>query len=317
MESTDKSIGRAVLLIAISALSFGSISVLTVLITRAHVPLVTAMAWRYLLAGVILAVAARPLRSHATPRRKIAQLMLIGGCGQALITYLSLHALEYIPVGPLAFLFYTYPAWVALLAAIRRTEKLTTVRVAALTLALVGVTIMVGAPREKLNAIGVMLALGSAILYSVYLPALEQVQRGVPAFVATFYLVAGAAIAFVVAAFFARALYVPETAQVWANITLLAVVSTVVAFSALIKGVAVLGPVRTSIIATVEPFFTAILGVVVLGSRFTVSTLVGGVLIGAAILIIEWSAGREGASAQQPSVDAVPPRLRDSAGRWD
>src|SRR6476620_11047972 len=191
MESTDKSIGRAVLLIVISALSFGSISVLTVLITRARVPLVTAMAWRYLLAGVILAVAVRPLPSRVTPRRKVAQLMLIGGCGQAVITYLSLHALEYIPVGPLAFLFYTYPAWVALLAAIRRTEKLTTVRVAALTLALVGVTIMVGAPREKLNAIGVTLALASAILYSVYLPALEQVQRGVPAFVATFFLVAG------------------------------------------------------------------------------------------------------------------------------
>ena len=297
MESTDKSIGRAVLLIVISALSFGSISVLTVLITRARVPLVTAMAWRYLLAGVILVAVVRPLPSRATARRKVAQLMLIGGCGQALITYLSLHALEYIPVGPLAFLFYTYPAWVALLAAVRKTEKLTTVRVAALTLALVGVTIMVGAPREKLNAIGVTLALGSAILYSVYLPALEQVQRGVPAFVATFFLVAGAAIAFVVAAFFARELYFPRSSQVWANITLLAVVSTVVAFSALIKGVAVLGPVRTSIIATVEPFFTAILGVVVLGSRFTLSTLIGGVLIGAAILMIEWSAGREAAIA--------------------
>ena len=297
MESTDKSIGRAVLLIVISALSFGSISVLTVLITSARVPLVTAMAWRYLLAGVILAVAVRPLSSRATSRRKVAQLMLIGGCGQALITYLSLHALEYIPVGPLAFLFYTYPAWVALLAAIRRTERLTTVRIAALTLALVGVTIMVGAPRERLNAIGVTLAVASAILYSVYLPALEQVQREVPAFVATFFLVAGAAITFVVAALFAGGLTFPRSGQVWANITLLAVVSTVVAFSALIKGVAVLGPVRTSIIATVEPFFTAILGVVVLGSRFTVSTLVGGVLIGTAILIIEWSAGREGAIA--------------------
>ena len=35
MESSDISIGRATLLIVVSALSFGSISVLTVLITRA------------------------------------------------------------------------------------------------------------------------------------------------------------------------------------------------------------------------------------------------------------------------------------------
>lgn len=293
MEFTDKPIGRAVLLIVISALSFGSISVLTVLITREHIPLVTAMAWRYFVASLLLGAVLRPVGVLAISRRKIAQLMLIGGCGQALITYLSLYALEYMPVGPLAFLFYTYPAWVALLAAIRKTEKLTTLRVGALGLALLGVAIMVGAPREKLSAIGVTLALGSAILYSIYLPALEEVQQGVPAFTATFFLIAGASITFLVVALFGGQLYIPRAGPVWANILLLALVSTVIAFSALIKGVSILGPVRTSIIATVEPFFTAVLGVAVLNNQFAISTLVGGMLIGAAILIIELSAGPE------------------------
>ncbi len=296
MESPDNSIGRAVLLIVVSAVCFGSISVVTVLVTREHVSLLTAMTWRYFLAGVILGVAIKPTL-NAISRRKIVELMLIGGCGQALITYLSLHALEYISVGPLAFLFYTYPAWVALLAAIRRTERLTAIRVTALVLALVGVTIMVGAPRERLNMVGVALALASAILYSVYLPALEHVQRGVPSFVATFFLIVGSSIAFLIAAVLFRDVYVPRGADVWINILLLAIVSTVIAFSALIKGVSILGPVRTSIIATVEPFFTAILGVVVLGSQFTLSTLIGGILIGAAILVIELSAGRETVNA--------------------
>jgi len=297
MESTDKSIGRAVLLIVISALSFGSISVLTVLITAAQVPLLTAMAWRYFIAGVLLGVGLSRSRGWLFPRRKIIQLILIGGCGQALITYLSLHALEYIPVGPLAFLFYTYPAWVALLAAVRRTERLTTIRIGALALALLGVSIMIGAPRDKLNPIGVTLALASAILYALYLPALEEIQRGLPAFVSTFFLVAGSAVAFLIVTAFAGELYAPHDAAVWMNILLLAVVSTVIAFSALIKGVSILGPVRTSIIATVEPFFTAMLGVVVLGNQFSLTTLTGGILIGAAILIIELSAGREAAIA--------------------
>ena len=297
MTSTDKSIGFAVLLIVISALSFGSISVLTVLITSERVPLITAMAWRYFLAGIILGFLIRPFRRRAVGRRQILQLMLIGGCGQALITYLSLRALEYISVGPLAFLFYTYPAWVALLAAVRKTERLTALRIAALTLALIGVTVMVGAPKEKLNVIGVTLAFSSAILYSLYLPALEQVQRGVPALDATFYLIAGSAISFVIAALIRGELHVPRDGAVWVNIFTLAIVSTVIAFSALIKGVSILGPVRTSIIATVEPFVTAVLGVVVLGSQFAASTIVGGILIGAAILVIELSAGREGAEA--------------------
>jgi drug/metabolite transporter (DMT)-like permease len=289
MESSDVSVGRATLLIILSALSFGSISVLTVLVTAAGVPLLTAMAWRYLLGVTLLGAVARPSRIRSIPTLRVVQLIVTGGCGQALITYLSLHALEYIPVGPLAFLFYTYPAWVALLAALRKTESLTSVRVIALTLALAGVTVMVGAPTEKLNPIGVMLALGSALLYSAYLPALEHVQAGIPAVIATFLLIGGAAIAFVMAALLTGDLFIPAGITVWSEILVLAVVSTVVAFLTLIKGLAVLGPVRTSIVATVEPFFTATLGVLVLGNQMSTPTLLGGILIAGAVLLIQWN----------------------------
>jgi Predicted permease, DMT superfamily len=292
MNSPDTSIGRATILIVISALSFGSISVLTVLTTSAGVHLLTVMAWRYVLGAVFLGLVVQRRQIATIRKQRILQLMLIGGVGQALITYLSLHALDYIPVGPLAFLFYTYPAWVAMVAAIRGTEKLTPIRVSALVLALAGVTIMVGTPTERLNPIGVMLALASALLYSGYLPALEHLQEGIPALLATFLLIAGAAISFVFAALFSSDLILPTGPAVWSNIFLLALVSTVIAFSTLIKGLAVLGPVRTAIIATVEPFFTAILGAVVLGSRLGMSTLIGGILIASAVLIIELSSTR-------------------------
>ena len=297
MESSDASVRRATLLIVLSALSFGSISVLTVLVTAAGVPLLTAMVWRYVLGAVLLGVVARTAQLRAVPRQRVILLLVIGGCGQALITYLSLHALEYISVGPLAFLFYTYPAWVALLAAIRRTEKLTPVRVIALTLALAGVAIMVGVPEEKLHPIGVVLALGSALLYSAYLPALEHVQEGIPALAATFLLIVGAAMAFVIAALFTGNLFLPTGIAVWSEILLLALVSTVIAFLTLIKGLSVLGPVRTAIVATVEPFFTAMLGILVLGNELSGSTLIGGMLIAGAVLLIQWSSTRITATA--------------------
>jgi len=309
MESSDTSISRATLLIVVSALSFGSISVLTVLVTRAGVPLLTAMAWRYVIGAALLLAIIGVKQLGSIPRQRLVQLLLIGGFGQALITYLSLHALEYIPVGPLAFLFYTYPAWVALVAAMRRTEKLTLIRAIALTLALVGVTVMVGAPSaDKLNPIGVILALGSALLYSVYLPSLEHLQQGIPALVSTFLLVTGAAVTFVIAALFAHELYLPTALQVWLNIVVLALVSTVIAFSTLIKGLSVLGPVRTAIIATVEPFFTAMLGGAVLGNELTSTTLVGGILIAVAVLLIQWSSTRLEAIALQRGVDGALPR---------
>lgn len=309
METSTISVGRATLLIVVSALSFGSISVLTVLVTSAGVPLLTAMAWRYVLGAALLLAITGVKQLASVPKNRLVQLLLIGGLGQALITYLSLYALEYIPVGPLAFLFYTYPAWVALLAAMRRTEKLTSIRAIALTLALVGVTVMVGAPSaDKLNPIGVILALGSALLYSAYLPSLEHIQKGMPALVSTLLLVAGAAVTFVIAALFSGELYLPTGIPVWTNIAVLALVSTVIAFSALIKGLSVLGPVRTAIIATVEPFFTAMLGVAVLGNELTGTTLVGGILIAIAVLLIQWSSTRMEVIASRQGVDAALPR---------
>lgn len=290
MSIPNISVTRATGLIVISAISFGSISVLTLLVTSAGVPLVTAMAWRFVIGTILLGAVAQLGALASIPRSRIVQLLLIGGLGQALITFVSLHALEYIPVGPLAFLFYTYPAWVALIAAVRRTERLTAIRMTALTMALAGVVVMVGAPTaEKLNPIGVGLALASAILYSIYLPSLEHVQDGLPALLSTFLLVGGATISFLAAALLTKTLYLPAAGHVWGNIFLLALVSTVIAFSTLIKGLAVLGPVRTAIIATVEPFVTAVLGVLVLGDRLTITTLVGGMLIAGAVLLIRWS----------------------------
>jgi drug/metabolite transporter (DMT)-like permease len=309
MESSNISVTRATLLIVVSALSFGSISVLTLLVTRAGVPLPTAMAWRYLLAAAMLLAIVGVRQLQSIPRQRLVQLFLIGGFGQALITYVSLHALEYIPVGPLAFLFYTYPAWVALVAAMRRTEKLTLIRAIALTLALVGVTAMVGTPfTDKLNPTGVILALSSALLYSAYLPSLEHLQQGLPALVSTFLVVAGAAVTFLLAALFADEMYLPMALPVWSNIFVLALASTVIAFSTLIKGLSVLGPVRTSIVATVEPFFTAMLGIAILGDQLTITTVVGGILIGAAVLLIQWSSTRLEAIGTQRGADGALPR---------
>ena len=299
MELLRPSLQRATWLIVVSAFSFGSISVLTVVLTSGGISLLSAMTWRYLLAAAVLLaiVGIRPLRLLSA--RRLVGLLVVGGVGQALITYLSLHALEYISVGPLAFLFYTYPAWVAVISAVRKTERLTPARIVALILALLGVSTMVGAPSAgALNPTGVILALTSALLYAIYLPSLEYLQASIPTIVAAVLVVLGAAVSFIFAALFAGELHLPTDLAAWTNITLLALVSTVIAFFTLIKGLARLGPVRTSIIATIEPFFTAVLGAVVLRNRLTSATAIGGLLIASAVLLIQWSSfGREPAMA--------------------
>lgn len=281
-------VAKATGLIVLSACGFGSLSTLTVLITRAGLPLLPAMFWRYLIAGLFLVAFVRGGLGKGIDRKAALRLMLVGGIGQAVITYLSLRALDYLPVGPLAFLFYTYPAWVALISAVLGREDLTLMRFIALSIAMTGIVVMVGAPSSaSLNPIGIALALGTALLYAIYLPALQRVQRNIPTNVAAFYLIAGVFISFLVASLFTKKLYLPTTTEMWGYLVLLSLVCTVLAFGTLIAGLRVLGPVRTSIIATIEPFFTALLGIVLLGESMTKGTLTGGALIAGAVLLLQ------------------------------
>jgi drug/metabolite transporter (DMT)-like permease len=286
----NRTIARATALIVLSACSFGSLTTLTLLVTRAGLPLLPAMMWRYSLAAMVLLLIARKrIPASNVTRGQAARLMLIGGCGQAVITYLSMLALDYLPVAPLAFLFYTYPAWVAVMAAMTGREELTISRFIVLSIAMAGITLMVGTPfSASLNATGVMLALGTAVLYALYLPALHSVQEGIPPIVASFYLVSGVCLSFVIAGALTGSLELPKTLQIWALLTILALVGTVLAFLSLIAGLSVLGPVRTSIIATTEPFFTALLGVVFLGESLTTTMLAGGAMIATAVLLLQW-----------------------------
>ena len=291
MTGERQSVVNATGMIVLSSCAFGSLSTLTVFITRAGMPLLPAMLWRYLVAAAILFVALQRQHGLIIARKDALRLMLIGGIGQSTITFLSLHALNYLPVGPLAFLFYTYPAWVALISALLGREDLTVSRIVALAIAMTGIVVMVGLPGSgSLNKLGVILALGTAILYALYLPVLHRAQEGVPAFVSSFYLIAGVFIAFLLASTVTREVQMPQTLSLWSYVILLAVWSTIVAFASLVAGLRVLGPVRTSIVATIEPFWTAVLGSVLLGEIVTRNTIAGGMLIATAVVILQVTA---------------------------
>jgi drug/metabolite transporter (DMT)-like permease len=279
--------GRATLQILLSACGFGAIAIFVTIAQNAGAALLTVLSWRYLVGGACLALIAATARElHASGRA--LRVALLSGLGQSIIAVVSLSALRYIPAGTLAFLFYTYPAWVAIIARIRHSEPLTPTRLFALVLSLAGIFVMVGAPGgAALHPVGVALALIAAVLYAAYIPMINALQRGLSSLATATYMSLGAAL-FLSAAAATRAeliVVVPSTA--WLAIAGLALLSTVGAFLMFLSGLRVLGPVRTAIISTIEPFFTALLSAWLLGQRLTIATLLGGILIAAAVVLLQ------------------------------
>lgn len=284
---TRAAAARATLLVALAACGFGAIAILVTLATRTGAPLMTLLSGRYLLGAAILgaiAGAARQLRLDAPA----ARILVYGGIGQVLIAVVSLSALTYIPAATLSFLFYTYPAWVAVITRVRHSERLTPIRLFALGLSLAGIFVMVGAPgAAALHPAGVALALTAALLYAAYIPMIGALERGLPPIATATYMSAGAAIVLLIAGAVIGDITVDLHRTAWTAIVLLAIVSTVGAFLGFLRGLRVLGPVRTAIVSTVEPFFTALMGAWLLDQPWTVTTLFGGALIAAAVVLLQ------------------------------
>jgi drug/metabolite transporter (DMT)-like permease len=220
---------------------------------------------------------------------------LLSGVGQAVIAVVSLSALRYIPAATLAFLFYTYPAWVAIIARVRHSEPLTPTRLFALALSLAGIFVMVGAPGgATLHPGGVALALVAALLYAAYIPLINALQRGLTPLATATYMSLGAAIVLSAAAATRGQLAVAIPSSAWLPVLGLALISTVAAFFLFLSGLRVLGPVRTAIISTIEPFFTALLSAWVLGQPLSPTTLFGGVFIAAAVVLLQLRANNSG-----------------------
>lgn len=276
------------LYILVAASAYGSLSIITTLAGREGVGLLPLMAWRYAIALPILIAIAGWARVRAVPWRRALALVLLGGAGQTAVTYFSLSALEWLPAASLGFLFYTYPAWVAILMAVTGVERLTGVRVGALALALFGVTLMVGAPWNlQLPLPGVIRALAAAVVYALYIPVLQQLRGTLDSAAASAYIIGGAAAVFVLASWREGSLASLHTPAAWGLALAVAVYCTVIAFITFLRGLEVLGPVRSSILSTSEPLFTAVLALAILGQPLGVGTLLGGACIVAAIVVLE------------------------------
>ena len=290
-------LARATLLVVFAAACFGSIAILTALATRAGTSLPTVLAYRYGIGAVLLMLAAGGPTRLALPRGHAVRALALGGGGQAVVAGLSLSSLQWIPAATLGFLFYTFPAWVTLFAAVRGTEPVNARRATALTLSLAGIALMVGSPQAgDVPLRGVALALSAALAYALYIPLLDRLQVGTTPAVASTWVTGGAAVIFAAAALANGTLTARLPAVSWLSVMLLALVCTAFAFIAFLRGLGVLGPVRTAIISTVEPFWTALLGALVLAQPMTPPMLAGGALIATAVVLLQLRSPRERAA---------------------
>lgn len=280
--------GAATLAVLVAALGFSSIAIATVIATRDGTSLTTVVIGRFLLGALVLFPLAGGRRGLSIGRTHALQIVGWGGVGQAIVNLLNLSALAFLPAATVVFLFYTFPAWVAVVAAVRGTERIGATRAVALLLSLAGIVVIIGAPGAgAISPVGASLSLAGAFVYALYIPILRQLQVGTSSAVAIFYIAVGTCLALLAYGALLGQLDRPLAVATWGAMAWLALVPTVVAMQLFLRGLETLGPVRTAIISTAEPFCAALLGALVLDQPITAPALAGGALIAAAVLLLQ------------------------------
>ena len=285
--------GAGTMYTILAAAGFAAVSIFTSMATTAGLSLATVLAWRYTLAAIALVGWVGARNYERIRPNEMMRLVGLGGFGQALLVYVALSSLAYIPAATLGFLFYTYPAWVAIFQAARGAEKLDARRALALSLSFAGIGIMIGMPGgAALDWRGIALALGAAAIYGAYIPMMRFLAKDHPVAPVSAYTKIGSALAFLVLAVGDKSFTYRFDMPTWWVLIALTIFSTVLPGVFFLMGLVRLGPVRTAIVSTIEPFLTALLGVVVLSQPLTLPTVLGGLLIIVAVVMLQFRRDR-------------------------
>jgi len=187
-----------------------------------------------------------------------------------------------------ALLLYTAPIFVMIMSAIFFRERITKKKILALILTFAGLGFVTGAftGGSEIPVKALILGLGSGFGYALYSIFGKFLVDKYDAMTITFYtFVVAAAGAVPLSGVGAQIglLAAPNTLLVAAGLALL---STVLPFLLYTKGLACVEAGRASVLATVEPFVAEIVGAVFFREQFTVSKIVGMLLIIGAILYL-------------------------------
>jgi drug/metabolite transporter (DMT)-like permease len=288
---TPRAAGTALCLL--SAASYGAAAIFGKLAYDEDIAVVTLLSGRFAIAAAVLWLLVAALGPSARPSRR----GLLAGVTLGLAVYapqsgLFFGSLTRLDAALAVLLVYVAPGIVAGAAALLGRERLRPAQLMALPVALGGTAlVLTGEGVGEIDGLGVVLASSCAVMYAAYILISDAVVQRVNAVPLSASICTGAAVSFAVAAASAGELPTSVSAEGWATIIALAIVSTVVSITALAAGTARVGPSTAAILSTFEPVVTAMLAFAVLDERLGPTQLVGGLLVlgSVAILHARWS----------------------------
>lgn len=219
------------------------------------------------------------------PRGKVLwQLIGLGAIGYAGQSSFYFFGIERIDVSLATVIFYSYPVLVVLAAWALHGTRPTTIVIVCLSMVVGGTALTAGQVRAG-SFTGVLLMVGAAAWYTVYIITAAKVTPKVGALTSLTVIMAGAAAAHALAWPLHQSALPGDASGWWATLAA-AGISTIVAMGFFLAGVARLDAGVASVLSTIEPVVSIAVGVIALDEQLTAARTAGAlaVLVGVALL---------------------------------
>jgi len=291
-----------VILIVISAASFGTLAIFGRYAYAAGLDIFTLLFLRFTFSALLMAVLLI-FRRESLPRGgTLGRLVGMGALGYVGQSFSYLTAIKYASAGLVALLLYLYPTFVAVLSTIFLKEKINRVKIIALGLATLGAALTANPQGGQWT--GILLALSAAAIYSVYIIVGTGVMQQVSA-------VQSSTVIFTAAGIVYGALtaingpHWPVTSAGWLALAAVTLIATVIPVATFLAGLKRIGPTDASMLSTLEPVVTVLLAALLFGEALPPVTLLGGGLILAAVLLLTRGELRQSRTPEHPQT--LPP----------
>jgi drug/metabolite transporter (DMT)-like permease len=272
-----------ILLIAISAASFGTLAIFGRYAYADGMDTFTVLFIRFGVSAVFMTIVLLLRKEHLPNKRILLQLVGMGALGYVGQSFLYLSAIKYASAGLVALLLYLYPMFVFILSVLVLREKATLIQVIALILALIGSALTVDPNGGQL--IGALMAIVAALIYSVYIIVGANVMKRASAAQSSAIIFASAGMVYGMLTF-ANGAHLPASNSGWLAMLGMIVFSTIIPVVTFLAGLERIGPTNAAMLSTLEPVVTVLLAAWLFGERLMPIVLIGGGLILLAVILL-------------------------------
>ena len=253
----------------------------------ARMPVMDFLAWRFLVASVVM-IALRP-----TCLRNVTRLELLRGIGLGTVLGLGYiaqtYGLRYTSAAISGFITGMFVVLTPVMSWIllrRKTNRNTWMVVALAT---------VGLASLSLNGwsvgIGELLTLGCAVFFAIHIVGLGEWSSQYEPYAFSLLQIGTVAVISLIAAI-PQGIAVPPDPEVWGIVGITGVLATAVAFFVQTWAQSLVSATRAAVVMTMEPVFAGLFAVTIGGNQLTLRTIAGAACILAAMLIINLKSGR-------------------------